>query len=182
MGLWSPTRVKILRPINCGNSYPMAAIRDTGTSLPHCRIPSSHPSNALTVKRPVMGMGSAMPSVALMMILTYQVRVLSRITRLQNGGLTLRRMALPIQARRCSANFSIVTNQGLAARDGITCREVALKAHLPSGASLRSKEARGALGQNYQSLHNHAKRQDYIDVLMERPLRTSMVNSTQSRD
>jgi hypothetical protein len=59
------------------------------------------------VKRPVTGMGSAMPSVALMMILTYQVLVLSRITRLQPGGLTLRRMALPIQARQCSVNSSI---------------------------------------------------------------------------
>jgi hypothetical protein len=107
MGLWSLTRVKVLRPINCGNSYPMAAIRDTGTSLLHCRIPSSHPSNAPMVRRPVTGMGSAMPSVALTMILTYLVLVLSRITRLQHGGLTLRRMALPIQARQCSANSSI---------------------------------------------------------------------------
>jgi hypothetical protein len=59
------------------------------------------------VKRPVMGMGSAMRWVALMMIPTYQVRVLSRITPLQPGGLTLRRTASPIQARQCSVNSSI---------------------------------------------------------------------------
>jgi len=106
-GLWSPTRAKILRPINCGNSYPMAAIPGTGTSLPHCRIPSSRPFNALMVKRPVTVMGSAMPSVALMMIPTYQVPVSSRITRLQPGGPTLRRMASPIRERPCSVNSSM---------------------------------------------------------------------------
>jgi hypothetical protein len=107
MGLWSPTRVKVLRPTNYGNSYPMAAIPDTGTSLPRCRIPSSRPFNALMVKRPVTGMGSAMPSVALMMILTSQVLVSSRITRLQLGGLNLRLTASPIRVPQCSVNSSM---------------------------------------------------------------------------
>ena len=107
MGLWSLTRVKVLRPINCGNSYPMAAIPDTGTSLPHCRIPSSRPFNALVVKRPVTVMESAMPSVASMMILTHQVLVSSRITRLQPGGPTLRQMASLIRERPCSVSSSM---------------------------------------------------------------------------
>jgi hypothetical protein len=59
---------------------------------------------------------------------------------------------------------------------------VALEAQLPRGQGHESQVALRALkdqGESHRSLRSHAKTHGYIGVLMERPLRTSMVNSIQ---
>ena len=45
-----------------------------------------------------------------------------------------------------------------------------------------AQDAQDAQGWNFESILGMPRSQIYIDNFMERPLRTSMVNSTQSRD
>jgi hypothetical protein len=47
---------------------------------------------------------------------------------------------------------------------------------------LDTQDAQDAQGRNFESILGMPRSQIYIDNFMERPLRTSMANSTQSRD